>query len=187
MKILRELSKDNNFTGREGEIFLVRNIPNDCYYKTIRSLYLFDENGHTHQIDQLLIRPNGVFCIEVKNYKGVIYGEEHDERWLQKLGRETYSFYNPIKQNKVHKKVIEYNLSHQYKVAPLVVFIKNNISNISCDNVISLKDFAKYVSTYKSDITLSNEDIDNIFSIIALRAPKDITIKKHIENIRKKV
>ncbi|MBR2508047.1 MAG: NERD domain-containing protein [Bacilli bacterium] len=181
MRLYKYLDNDPSFTGVEGEVLLRKNIPNDCYYKSIRSLFLLDENNYSHQIDQLLIRPNGIFCVEVKNYKGQIYGKEYDEKWVQKIGNETHYFYNPVRQNYVHKKVVEYTLNNKYKVTSLVVFIKNNIRHIDVDNVISLKDFKDYITNYKSETTLSNEDIDEIFKTIAEKAPKDMTMSKHLK------
>lgn len=179
MRLTKYLNDDSDISGREGEILLRKEIPNDCYYKSIKSLYLLDEERYSHQIDQLLIRHNGIFCIEVKNYKGQIFGKEYDEKWVQKIGDEIHYLYNPIKQNYVHRKVVEYTLDNKYKVISLIVFNRNNISHIDADNVISLKQFSKYISNHKSDALLTNDEIDEIFNVIALKAPKKIDFRKH--------
>ena len=74
---------------------------------------------------------------------------------------------------------MEYTLDNKYKVISLIVFNRNNISHIDADNVISLKQFSKYISNHKSDALLTNDEIDEIFNVIALKAPKKIDFRKH--------
>lgn len=42
---------------------------------------LFESNGHSTQIDHIVISPYGVFVIETKGYKGWILGGEYSEYW----------------------------------------------------------------------------------------------------------
>lgn len=64
-----------------------------------------DEMTYT-EIDLILLHESGIYVIESKNYSGWIFGSEGDKNWTQSLSgrgkKRTYSFYNPIKQNKVH-------------------------------------------------------------------------------------
>ena len=75
---------------------------------TIRNLYLPWSDGGTAQIDQLIIAESGIYVIEVKNYKGWIFGNEKNQYWTQVLstGYRGQSIknklYNPLKQNATH-------------------------------------------------------------------------------------
>ena len=64
-----------------------------------------DETTFT-EIDLILLHESGIYVIESKNFSGRIFGSEGDRNWTQSLpGRgkkRTYSFYNPIRQNKGH-------------------------------------------------------------------------------------
>ena len=61
------------------------------------------EYGNTTQIDHILINEYGVFVIETKNYKGVVYGTEGKNYWKQYL------------KNKYRVGIIEFLLTgHKY-------------------------------------------------------------------------
>jgi len=64
-------------------------------------------NGHTSQIDHLLISEHGIFVIETKNYSGWIYGNEKDELWTSVVFNNKYRFHNPVKQNWSHIKMLK--------------------------------------------------------------------------------
>ena len=79
----------NNRKGKKGESKVNRKlnpiIGKKTPHRLISDLYLLDENQKSHQIDHVEIRPNGVFCIETKNYSGTIYGDENRKMWTQVL------------------------------------------------------------------------------------------------------
>lgn len=70
-------------------------------YKVINNLLLPTSFGTT-QIDHVIVSIYGIFVIETKNYKGVIYGGEDAEHWTQNVWGRKYSMPNPIRQNKLH-------------------------------------------------------------------------------------
>lgn len=70
-------------------------------YKVLNDVKIPHKSGFA-QIDHLVISAYGIFVIETKHYKGIIYGSEASYHWTQVLGRKQYKFYNPILQNKGH-------------------------------------------------------------------------------------
>ena len=64
-------------------------------YIILNDIMLRDRNG-THQIDHLVISKYGIFVIEMKNYYGLITGNEYKDNWCQHLGKKKYFFKNPI-------------------------------------------------------------------------------------------
>ncbi len=74
-------------------------------YTILHDLYLpatGEMNNGTTQIDHLVVSQFGLFCIETKNLSGAIYGREREAVWTQKVGRQTYRFQNPLRQNYLH-------------------------------------------------------------------------------------
>ena len=63
-------------------------------YIVLNDIMLEDENG-THQIDHLVISKYGIFVIEMKNYYGLIIGDEYKNNWTQYLGKKKSDFKNP--------------------------------------------------------------------------------------------
>ena len=67
-------------------------------YKVINNLMIRTERGTT-QIDHVVISIYGIFVIETKNYKGLIFGSENDENWTQVIYKNKGKFRNPIIHN----------------------------------------------------------------------------------------
>ena len=110
------------------------NLPSD--YLILNDVLIRRPNGSTTQIDHIVIAKSGIFVIETKNYSGKVYGSENSEYWKEyfnwfsrvwyKYGHhsESYSFYNPIKQNQGHINALRKLLS-SYENLPffsIVVF-----------------------------------------------------------------
>ena len=153
-------------------------------HKLINDLTLMDENGKSHQIDHIEIRKNGIFCIETKNYSGIIFGKEKDKNWTQCLSNGRYKIFNPIKQNYSHIYHLNKILNDRYKINSLVVLVQNNADNIKVNNVINLKDLSNYLDKFYDGTNYSFNEIDYIFKEITY-AKSNTSIKRHIENIEK--
>ena len=68
-------------------------------YKIISDVVLKYGDGTT-QIDQIIVSPYGIIVVEIKNYKGWIFGS--NGMWTQSLYREKHTFQSPLKQNCKH-------------------------------------------------------------------------------------
>jgi len=98
----------------------------NCYFRL---------NGQaTTEIDHILIFRSGVYVIECKDYSGWIFGTGKNENWTQTLppnrrdGESVKnSFYNPIKQNANHIRIVR-NKLHCNRTIPfhnIIVFDDN--------------------------------------------------------------
>lgn len=188
--IIKAIAKPgiNSYKGRVGEskVNLILNSPqlNCSYNKLITNYYLLDNDGISHQIDHIYIRKNGIFCIETKNYKGVIVSNYKGE-WYQVISSNVrYKLINPIKQNKTHIYHLSKLLDDKYKIHSLIVMVNNNSFNINMPNVINLKDLELYLTNFFDETTLKNEEIDYIYKEL-LKSQLKITEIQHIENIKK--
>lgn len=96
------------FRGFMGEFWVkteLRKLPKEDYI-ILNNIMLEDEKG-THQIDHIIVSKYGIFVIEMKNYFGMIVGDEYKKQWIQYLGKNKYYFQNPIHQNYGHLKALE--------------------------------------------------------------------------------
>jgi hypothetical protein len=189
-RIIKEVTKPivNNHKGKVGEA-KVNNKLNPLIFgkvehKQINDLVLVDDLGKTHQIDHVEIRENGIFCIETKNYKGWIFGNEKQDKWTQTLYTEKHLFLNPLKQNKSHIYHLNKVLNGKYKIYSLIVFVQNNANKIDIPNVINLNDLRSYLNDFDDNNKYSKEEIEEIYNILINSANKNITNREHVKNIR---
>ena len=90
-------------SGFMGEFWVkteLRKLPKDKY--TVLNDILIKSSKGTHQIDHIVISKFGIFVIEMKNYDGLITGDEYKDKWTQHFGKNKYYFNNPIHQNYGH-------------------------------------------------------------------------------------
>ena len=91
--------------GEHGENLVSQFLSNDPNSIVFNDITLVDyKTKKSSQIDNIVIRPNGVFVIETKNYAGRVYGNDSQRVWTQVLayGNNKNRFYNPVKQNATH-------------------------------------------------------------------------------------
>ena len=86
-------------------------------YIVLNDILIKSSNGYTSQIDELVLSEYGIFVIEIKNYKGWIFGNERSENWTQVIYKEKFTFRNPIKQNWSHIYALK-NVLSKYSVYP---------------------------------------------------------------------
>jgi len=60
-------------------------------YHIMKNIVIPAYDGTT-QIDQIAISKYGIFVIEIKTYKGWIFGKERDSEWTQSLFKEKLAF-----------------------------------------------------------------------------------------------
>lgn len=90
-------------------------------------IVLQDNRGNLHQIDHVLIKENGLFVIETKNWCGAIRGQERSDEWtLFHANGDTKSLQNPLRQNYVHAWAVEDWVSSIIKPIAVVIMVKNN-------------------------------------------------------------
>ena len=166
--------------------------------KFLFNLYIPKDNGETTEIDVLLISKKGIFIFESKNYGGWIFGNEHQQMWTQTLparrGRShKEQFYNPIMQNRTHKKYIKNIVGEQVPMFSIIVFSNRctlkDITITSTDvNVIKRNEIAPLIeSAYRhipNDV-LSEAEVNDIYiKLYPYTQVSEQTKVEHIANIR---
>jgi|LSQX01.3.fsa_nt_gb restriction system protein len=164
-------------------------VDDEGLHRYISDLIFIDSDGNSHQIDHIVIRENGIFCIETKNYGGWIFGNEYQKKWTQTFpyGKKTY-FLNPLKQNQSHINYLSKALDDKYRINSVIVFVQNNIDKTrvkNCPNVINLKDLNNYLEIYNDGSTnYSLKDINEIYDLL-FDIQSEISNEEHIENVQK--
>ncbi len=171
-------------------------------YRVLYNVYLSWPSGSTTEIDEIVITTSGIYVIEVKNYKGWIFGNQWDNYWTQVLpygyqGKSIKNkFYNPIKQNEGHINCIKKNLDLPYKVAyhSIIVFSDNCVfKNLTYYHqevkVIHKHGMKKCIeainASFENNIGL--DEIDLIYNKLSELSIKDENIKeRHVNEIRRK-
>lgn len=160
-------------------------------HRLLTNIYLPSTNIDNTEIDVLGTYNGIIYCFEVKNYGGYIYGNKNDNYWTQVLNfRTKHKFYNPFKQNYAHQKALEEYLGIEAKeIIPILVFSNRaNLENVNTDGdeIFMLNDnfVFDFETTFRG--TLSDEEIINKLSE---RTNANEFIKnehiKQIEEIRK--
>lgn len=156
-------------------------------YIILNDILIKDSNG-THQIDHIVITENEIFVIEMKNYYGLIVGNQYYEKWFQYLGKYKNKFYNPLRQNYGHIKALSklLDLEEKYFVSIICFSNQSKLKVSTNEIVINLRDLFNTIYKYESN-KLNILDKDKYKSIIETSNIVDKKIRKeHIKNIRTK-
>ncbi len=166
----------------------------------IKNLCLPWPDGRTAQIDELVIADSGIYVIEVKNYKGWIFGNEKNQYWTQVLSTGIRGesiknkLYNPIRQNNSHICCIKKNLK-RYKgpIHSLIVFsdeaeFKDVIVNSSGVYVLyqsNLRRIMHEIDTAYKDSLSEDEIVDIRKKLLLLASETDS--RSHISRVKPKI
>lgn len=158
-------------------------------YVLLNDCTLPDDLSGTTQIDHILLSPYGIFVIETKNYKGWIFGGEHQKMWTQKIFKNSYKFQNPIHQNYKHIKVLEQVLEDVVDlnfIHSAIVFMPDcEFKTQMPSNVFKGAAWVDYVKNY-SEIVIPPMKLKRI----QLRIEKEVlekswkTNRLHVNNLR---
>lgn len=173
--------------GAEGERKVIKQIKasvsNQDEHKVLNNYTIVDEEGKSHQIDHIVIRSNGIFCIETKNYKGIIRGQENQSNWTQYIGKRSYQMINPVKQNKSHIYHLNNILEQKYKINSIVVMAQNNANTIDLPYVINLKELKYYLKSFNNGVDYTIDEINDIYNLLLINK-SEISNKEHVKNIK---
>ena len=95
--------------GRESEAridaLLKKAFGDDAVFSGVFLPYLRSETGKHAEIDHIVVTRSGVCVVEVKSHNGMIRCPD-EKYWWQTYNDKKISFYNPIRQNKTHQKIV---------------------------------------------------------------------------------
>ena len=140
------------------------------------------------QIDHVIVSPFGIFVVETKNHKGMIFGDCNGTVWTQVLNqRKHYTFYNPVKQNEGHIR----NLSQNLKVSPrymqgVIVFTNGeaNRINVNCDFCVTPEQLYSYLMKFNIPIFNEKQVMAIIKRIDTVNKSGYINNARHVEFVK---
>ncbi len=173
------------FRGFMGEFWVkteLNKLPQNKYI-VLNNVMIRSSKG-SHQIDHIVISKYGIFVIEMKNYYGLITGDEYKDKWTQHLGKNKYYFNNPIHQNFGHIKALEELLQMDESKFISVICISNQAKvKVTAKNVTQLDFLNKLIKSYNTEII--NESLIEIKNKIESGNILDKeAINEHVRNIR---
>jgi hypothetical protein len=135
-------------------------------YHVLKNVTFPVEDGKI-QIDHIIVSRYGVFVIETKNLKGLIFGDPHQRTWTQKIFKYTKKFQSPIHQNYKHVKTIQSLLAmNDQQVFSVIVFVGNNTFKTDMpDSVMHGTRLIKYINS-KDQPVFFDADVKMILSKI---------------------
>ena len=174
------------FRGFMGEFWLkleLKKLPKNKY-KLLNNIMVEDEKG-THQIDHVVISKYGIFVIEMKNYYGLIIGNQYKEKWYQYLGKNKYAFHNPMYQNYGHVKTlsIALNLSEELFI-PITCFSNQVKLKVTSNKpVVQVDTINRNILKYTEEIITC--DLNKLsLKIENMNILDKAKRKEHVKNIR---
>lgn len=140
--------------GRHAEQQLARHLVDALSegYRHYHNIILKTEHGDLTEIDHLISSPYGLFVIEVKNYKGWIFGAEHQAHWVQQHFKRKHQFQNPLRQNYKHTAALAYLLETDPQTEPgkihsIIAFSSGaEFKSKMPDNVMYIEQVLKYIN-----------------------------------------
>lgn len=186
----------SNLKGAIGESVTRSNLAklNTKEYRVINNVTLELSSGKTTQIDHIVVSIYGIFVIETKNYKGFIFGKESDQNWTQAFSQQSFSFYNPIKQNQGHIYSLK-GLLKGYGDIPYFSVISFAPQaqlkvKVKSDNafVIYMSQLKRLIKRTSNRVVLTIEEVEKIVEKIEEKNKKGLKVRsEHISNTRSKV
>lgn len=170
--------------GKEGEV-LVAKVLSKLDGKFINNYIFLDRFDKSHQIDHIFISRRGVFIIETKNYSGMIFGKENQENWVQVLayGNVKNKFYNPVKQNETHYKMIKALIRFKYiPIYSCVVFVHGDLTGVEAEDVFNLDYLHDFIE--EKPIKISESQVDMIYNFLDDKRAKEISDDEHSASVR---
>ena len=176
-------------TGDVGELKLsaiLRSLPE--YYHVIDNVLLLKKKGST-QIDHIIVCPFGIFVIETKNHKGMIFGDDAGAVWTQVLKNGGhFKMYNPVHQNIGH--IAE--LSKQIRIPTnymqgILVFTSDfaNLDNVASSCCIVPDMLYDFITSYNRQLFNNKQVWKIIKRIDTVNKDGYINRQRHINYVKR--
>lgn len=160
--------------------------PNSIVFNDI--ILVDDKTKKSSQIDHIVVRANGVFVIETKNYAGRVYGNDSQLEWTQVLayGETKNRFYNPVKQNATHIYYLAKVLKQHNIYVSIIMFPRAKLYLQTTTLVCDGKDSLLQALNSNTGISLTTEQMQNIAAKLSdIKGNPQITKEEHVQGVVK--
>lgn len=161
--------------------------------RLLSNVYIPRANQTTTEIDLILISRKGIFVVENKNMSGHLSGDDDSRTWFHASYQNSFSFYNPILQNRAHihalmrvLKLEEDTLFHSWIVLSDGCGMRNLKLRQDTYRVMRLSKIRRNYRRVHGKVLL-REDIEEIYQRLLpyTRASRRIK-KEHMQSIAKR-
>ena len=189
--VFKHHEKRAEWIGKSGECIInafLLNLPQRDYHVE-HDLLLRMADGHTVQIDHMVISRHGVFVLETKLYNCEIYGTGNDSKWTLMYGKKKHSVQNPVRQNEGHIKALQtitgLNESAFFNIVVLVGNIKFK-KKLSDDRFKSGWDTKRFIRKQKNLLFSHAQKGKIIDAIEKARDTSEIAKHRHNDQLRER-
>ena len=157
-------------------------------YHILNDVLLQTKKGST-QLDHIIVSPYGIFVIETKNHKGMIFGDMQGKVWTQVLnGTGRFKFYSPVLQNQGH--MIHLNkktgIPLNYMTGVIVFTNKDvNLDNVRCPFCFDVDRLYAFIMSYQNRIIGNSNIVKIIERIDNADTNSYMNRRKHIDYVNK--
>lgn len=186
--LLLKILPSKGTLGEKRVSHILNTLPEDKY-KVINNL-LITNNGHTTQIDHIVISIYGIFVIETKTYKGLIYGGEKSDYWTQNIYGYKYKLRNPIHQNYGHIMAIK-NILSEYPGIPYISIIafsqRARLSISSNTHVIYWNQILPVIHQFENRV-MSEQQVELLTALLlASNIDSKENRKEHVKSVKSNI
>lgn len=174
-------------SGDQGELKLssiLKSLP-DCYH-VMDDILLQTKKGST-QLDHVIVSPFGVFVVETKNHKGMIFGDCCGQVWTQVLnGRGHFKLYSPVLQNQGHIKHLCTQTNIPFEIVQGVIVFTNDdadLTNVNCPFCFNVDSVYYYITGFQNMILNDKRVTEVIRRIDKVDTNSYMNRQKHIEYV----
>lgn len=155
---------------------------------TFKNIIIESHSGNTNhtEIDELIVSAYGIFCIEYKAHRGIIFGSKQNKIWTQCKYNGNRPINNPIHQNYKHTCALKDLLGDSIKSPIKSYVVYTDATDIHVDSsyvFLGSQAMEAEISKQKTEI-YSIEECKNILEILAPAVANGRNLREvHIQEV----
>ncbi|MBO4218552.1 MAG: NERD domain-containing protein [Erysipelotrichaceae bacterium] len=187
----KPLSEQETF-GKRGEqqvSLMLKKVAESCGGHVFNDYTFADQQGFSTNIDHLLICKGGLFVIETKANKGLIYGNDNDDYWRaeKEPWQEDKEFKNPVRQNQGHINHLRRMMGGKApKIISMVIFsAASSLAHVNSSCTYSLRSAYEYLISKANEEKYSPQTVERFRRILfIIQEEHGISIEEHNAIVR---
>jgi len=88
----------------------------------VSSVSLFDAAEGEFHYDHICLTPSGIVVVDIKDFRGLLFGGTNTDQWTQVIGSRSYKFENPLYHNREKIQTIKTLIDEEIPVYGCVIF-----------------------------------------------------------------
>ena len=163
---------------KQQALAIMKGNTNTVYYEQVKQ---------SSQLDHIIVSPYGIFVIETKNHKGMIFGDMNGKVWTETFLSTHHTFYNPVLQNEQHLRYLSkyMGIGRQYMVG-LIVFTnpQADLSHVNCPFCLTVPQLQQAIESYDRAIWDEEQKLAVIKRIEKINSSSYTLSKEHVTFVK---